>query len=80
MVSVIHVKVIDVQGDVLLLLARFVPVKAILETTSGQQEDQEYTEGTGAHRDIKQRHPETVRTISLFLIEARRTVTYTVAP
>jgi len=51
--SVIHVEMIDVQGNILLLLARLVPVEAILETTSGQQEDQEYTEGTGAHRDIK---------------------------
>lgn len=71
---------IDVQGDVLLLLARLVPIEAILETTGGQQEDQKYTEGTGAHRDVEQRHPETIRAISLFLVEARRTVTHTVAP
>lgn len=80
MVSVIHVEMIDVQGDVLLLLARLMPVEAILETTSGQQEDQKYTEGTCAHRDVEQRHPETIRAISLFLVETRGTVTHTVAP
>jgi len=67
--SVIHVEMIDVQSNILLLLARLVPVEAILETTSGQQEDQEYTEGTGAHRDIEQRHSKTIRAVGLFLVE-----------
>lgn len=71
---------IDVQGDVLLLLARLVPVEAVLEATGGQQEYQEYTKSTGAHCDVQQRHAETVRAVSLFLIEARRAVTYPVAP
>lgn len=68
--GMIHVEMIDVQGDVLLLFARFVPVEAVLEAAGGQQEDQEYAQSTGAHRYVEQRHSEAIRAIGLLLVEA----------
>lgn len=78
--GVIHVEMIDVQGDVLLLLARLVPVQAVLEATGGQQQDQEYTKSTGTHRHVQQRHAETVWAVGLFLVEAWWAVTHTITP
>lgn len=79
-VGVIHVEMIDVQSDVLLFLSRLATVEAVFEAAGGQQKDQEYTKGAGTHCDVQQRHAETVRTVDFFLVETRRTMTYTVAP
>lgn len=80
-VRVIHmVEVIHVEDDVLLLLARLVPVEAVLEATGGEQQNQEYTQGAGAYGHVEQRHAETVRTVGLLLVEAGGAVADTVAP
>lgn len=76
----IHVEMIDVQSDVFLLLARLVPVEAILEATGGQEEDQKYTQSTGANRDVEQRNSKMIGAIGFFLVEARRTMAYAVTP
>lgn len=42
-VCVVDMEVIDVEGHVFLLFARFVAVEAVFETTRGQEKDEEDT-------------------------------------
>jgi len=78
--GVIHVEMIYVEGDVFLLLTRLVPVQAVLEAAGGQQENQEYTQGTSAHGHVQQGHAEVVRAVGLLLVKARGAMTHPVAP